>query len=272
MIQIPEFDRRDDLFAFLRENKRFMLDSKKSEVKHSDSVETHLFNYEEKTDNITKAEINPDVFKMDSFKVTSVINTTNLMDSHSDVHFPGIWQKSLQEQKILYLLQEHVMSFKNIISDKVKAYTKNMTWAELGYKYDGITQALLFVSDIEKERNEYMAEQYMKDRVKNHSVGMRYVKILFAINSESKWDAEEKAVWDKYYPQIANKEVADSRGYFWAVLEAKVIEGSAVPLGSNYATPTISVGKAALSTLNNEPPLQGTQVNFLEQIKTIKFL
>ena len=47
--------------------------------------------------------------------------------------------------------------------------------------------------------------------------------------------------WDKYYPIVANKEVADERGFFWIVSEAKIIEGSAVVMGSNSATPTLSI-------------------------------
>ena len=70
---------------------------------------------------------------------------------------------------------------------------------------------------------------------------MRYVKVDLAINSESEWDKDEKALWDKYYPVVANKEVADERGYMWIVSEAKIIEGSAVVMGSNSATPTISI-------------------------------
>ena len=70
-----------------------------------------------------------------------------------------------------------------------------------------------------------MSKKYKQNKVKNHSVGMRYVKLDLAMNSESKWDEEEKKVWDKYYPIVANKEVADERGYFWVVTEAKIIEG-----------------------------------------------
>jgi len=62
-----------------------------------------------------------------------------------------------------------------------------------------------------------------------------------SVNSEEKYWAEEKANWDKYYPMVMNKEMADEYGCFWAVTEAKFIEGSAVVLGSNSATPTISV-------------------------------
>ena len=86
-----------------------------------------------------------------------------------------------------------------------------------------------------------MFEQYAKGYVKEHSVGMRYVNLEMAVNSEEKYYAEEKAIWDKYISEVANKEEAEQRGYFWAVTEAKIVEGSAVVKGSNYATPTISV-------------------------------
>lgn len=258
MIQIPEFKTKDELFQYLRQNKSLLYASKKMEAKFADAVSTHLFAIDNETGNISKASINPDILKMDSFKASVVINTTNLIDSHSDVHIPGIWNKSLKEQKNLYLLEEHKMSFRNIISDNVKAVAKMMSWKELGFDYEGETQALIFDAEIDKNRNEYMAEQYAKDRVKNHSVGMRYVKLALAINSESKFDKEEKAVWDKYINQIVNKEVAEDQGYFWAVTEAKVIEGSAVPLGSNFATPTISVGNKSFEPDNStqeEPPI-----------------
>jgi hypothetical protein len=39
-----------------------------------------------------------------------------------------------------------------------------------------------------------MFNQYAKGYVKEHSVGMRYVKLELAVNSDSKYDAEEKAI------------------------------------------------------------------------------
>ena len=198
-----------------------------------------------------KADGDNTLLEKDVLAVELVINTTNLYDSHGDVHIDGLWKKTLKEQRNLYLLQEHKMAFANIISDDVKATAKTMDWSKLGYPYEGQTQALVFNTSIEKKRNPFMFEQYARGYVKNHSVGMRYVQLELAINSESEWDKEEKAVWDKYYPSIANKEDVDERGYFWAVTEAKLVEGSAVPLGSNFATPTISVK-------SQEPPT-GTQ-------------
>jgi len=105
-----------------------------------------------------------------------------------------------------------------------------------------------------------MFDQYAKGFVKNHSVGMRYVKLDLALNSDSKFDQEEKEVWDKHIDSVVNKQDAEDQGYFWAVSEAKIIEGSAVPVGSNQITPVLNIeGKGAgQTTPNNEPP-KGTQ-------------
>ena len=138
-------------------------------------------------------------------------------------------------------LQEHEREFDKVISDNALGAVELMTWKSLGFPYNGKTEALVFNSTIQKKRNEFMFNQYSNGWVKNHSVGMRYVKMDLAINSESEYDKEEKELFDKYYPVIANKEVADERGYFWVVSEAKIIEGSAVVMGSNSATPTLSV-------------------------------
>ena len=108
-----------------------------------------------------------------------------------------------------------------------------------------------------------MFKQYADVNVTNQSVGMRYVKLLLAVNNEEY--KTEKEIWDKYYPVIANKSAADEQGYFWAVTEAKVVEGSAVPIGSNQVTPTISVNtKEAGETHFNQEPPKGTQIqNYL---------
>ena len=105
-----------------------------------------------------------------------------------------------------------------------------------------------------------MFDKYKQGKVKNHSVGMQYVSIKMAINDERY--TEEKATWDKYIEMIANKSDAEAQGYFWAVTEAKVIEGSAVIRGSNYATPTQSVEQtkgAVIDTPETIEPDKSTQ-------------
>ena len=140
--------------------------------------------------------------------------------------------KSLISQAVEKERQKH-----NKINFDVKSSSSQTIFEDA----DGETEALVFDANIEKSRNPFMFEQYAKGYVKEHSVGMRYVDIFMCVNSGEQWAKEEKENWDKYYPEIINKDVADSMGYFWAVTTAKVIEGSAVVKGSNYATPTISV-------------------------------
>ncbi len=246
-IDIPNFDTKEELFDFLIENKALLTQQKKSMTKHADSILTVG------SDNIGKAAapINPDATELQA-KV--VINTTNILDSHSDVHIKGIWNKALKENKNLYLLQEHQMSFDKVISSEVKASAQMMSFKELGFpQLKGEAQALVFDTTISKDVNPYMFKLYANGRVKEHSVGMQYVKIALAINSEEEGREEAKAVWDKYIDQVANKQDAEKQGFFWAVTEAKFHEGSAVLMGSNSVTPTMSV-----ESKDNEQPLKNT--------------
>jgi len=253
-----EFATKEDLFTALRENKSTLIAQKKGQNKESDST-FYFVGVETEKGEVVKAEENE---SSDPTKLKAVlaINTTNLLDSHGDVHLKGIWKKSISEQKNVLLLQEHQMKFDKIISDNVTVSTKTMSWKSLGYDLEGNTEVLMFGAEIDKDRNEFMFKQYAKGYVKEHSVGMRYVKIEMAINSESKYDSEEKAVWDKYYPEIVNKDLADSRGYFWAVTEAKVIEGSAVVKGSNFATPTISIEAVKDTPIEQEQKQEPAEV------------
>lgn len=245
------FETKEQMFKSLRENKADIIAQKKMANKETDAFSFMFTQINSKGETIKSDAI--DVSNVNTLRVKLVLNTTNIMDSHSDVHIKGIWKKTLQEQKLLYLLQEHKMQFDHIITDNVKAFVETKTWSELGEKYKGDTEALIFEAEISKDRNPYMFEQYAKGYVKNHSVGMRYVKLFLAINSDSKWDVEEKDIWDKYIDEIANKEQADEQGYFWAVTEAKIVEGSAVPLGSNRITPTLETeSKEAVKDTSKE--------------------
>jgi len=247
MIDIPTFDNPIDEIKFIQANKKAIEHQKKSALKFSDEINFYHDTIQKVS--TEKSEEYNEVFKAESKDTDNliqrklVINTTNLIDSHMDMHVDGIWNKSLKETKYLPLLQEHKMSFDSIIScsekDGMKVYTKNMNWTDLGFNFEGKTQALIFDAPISVERNKFMFDQYKKGYVRNHSVGMNYTKILFCVGNKEWATAEEYEAWEKYYPLAVNKEIADSKGYFWAVLEAKVREGSAVVMGSNYATPTL---------------------------------
>ncbi len=237
-IKLPDglTDKRD-VFAYLVENKSLIMAQKKYEVKYADEIRHAPLFVNAKGEVTAKAE---DATADTPGQITRqlVINTTNLMDSHDDVHIPGLWKKTLKDTKNGFLLlQEHVMAFEKVIAEDVAAATRMMTWKELGAPYSGQTEALIFNPLIKQDRNPFMYSQYSNGYVKQHSVGMRYVVIELAINDEDY--KQEFATWNKYINQVANKEQAEDQGYFFPVLEAKIVEGSAVLRGSNWITPTL---------------------------------
>lgn len=255
MIQFQnmEFATKKELFKFLADNKDKLIAQKRAELKKKDMpvLVDPIIVTDAKHRAIKEAGKPADIASISSLNVVCIINTTNFLDSHMDLHLPGLWNKSLQDNKMIMHLQEHEMDFDKIIADgdQLKAYAKKYKWSELGYDYKGETEALVFESEILKSRNPFMLNQYANKWVKNHSVGMYYVKMDMAINDEEMPNYYE--AWKKYYPQIVNPEMADERGYFWYVLEAKCIEGSAVPIGSNSATPTLEPKNQPLNGTDN---------------------
>lgn len=238
-----QFSTQEKAFKFLCENKKLIIAQKKAVIKEADSL-PYYGTIEAENKEVIKA-VNYETLKDSKFiKVVAVSNACNYYDSHGDVSIKGSWNRTAKNTKDGFHLQEHQMKFDKMISNNVKFTVESKTWKELGYPYDGETDCLVMYSEVDKEDNEYMFKQYIKGKVKNHSAGLRYVDVEFAINSEADWAKEEKAVWDKYYPSIVNKEDVDERGYFLAVKEQKIIENSAVLKGSNPATPTISVESA----------------------------
>lgn len=233
------FTSQEDMFKALVQHKDQIISLKKSADKFTDGVEFGMIQEITDKDEAIKAN-NPVVdTNLTELKVRVVMNTTNLLDSHGDVHIKDIWKRTLSHSNRKLHLQEHRKAFDAVIAGDAEAYTKTVRWKTLGYDFEGSTQALMFDSVVKQSRNPMMFDQYKNGWVNNHSVGMRYVDVAMCINSEENWAKEYKENWDKYYPMVANKEDADSRGYFMAVLEAKLIEGSAVLFGSNYATPTL---------------------------------
>lgn len=266
---IPSFATQNDLFDFLIENKADLIAEKKFQLKEADSISYTPETFDK--ENADKSIADPSTFTGDRIKVKSVINTTGLMDSHSDVHITGLWTKSLRENKSIYLLQEHQMSFATIITDQVKASVQDYNWSDLGYNKVGKTQALVFDSIISKARNPFMFDQYLQGYVKNHSVGMKYVNLFMCINNKDY--KEEYANWEKYIPEVINTKDAIDQGYFWAVTEAKIVEGSAVVMGSNKVTPTLSIEEKTEpeASTHKIEPLQDTQ-QFTNAINNFKFI
>lgn len=241
------------LFNYLVKNEALIFNAKKSVTKEADGFFSAPLYVDDKGNLVNKAENEEVLTDQGRLKVVPVINTTNWYDSHGDVHIPGLWKKSLSDNKRsgFYLLEAHGRDFQDVIAEECAGMTKNLSWKELGLDISGTTEALIFNAIVEKDRNEYMYEQYRKKRVKKHSVGMQYMKILTCIDDDEY--PVQKENWDKYIQMVANREEAEESGYFWAVLEAKIMEGSAVLFGSNSVTPTLET-----SLLGKTNPIQGT--------------
>lgn len=222
------FETKKELFAELVANKTLLIEAKKAEIKCSESVQLSV---------VSKGE----VVKGESDNVIyPVINTTNYMDSHGDVHAVGIWDKSISEQtgNIHYVL-DHELKVGSVIAypKNVKPLTQMMNWTDLGVNLPGETQALIY--EVKLTGDEPQAfKRALKDGNIENSVRMQYVKVELAVN-DAEYEEENKT-WLNYIDKVANRERAEENGYFWYVKEAKIIkEGSAVLFGSNDATPIL---------------------------------
>lgn len=142
------------------------------------------------------------------------------------------------------ILQNKELAFAKKKSELMKSDFSNVVFDSINKAISGtseMVEVLIYETTISKLRNPLMFEQYKNGYVLNHSVGMRYMKLFLCVNSNEAYNASEKEDWDKYYPIILNKEDADKSNYFWAVVESKNVEGSAVVKGSNFLTPVLSM-------------------------------
>jgi hypothetical protein len=201
--------------------------------------------------------------------VYPVINTTNYLDSHNDLHIDGIWNKSVKEQQgKIYYIVNHDLALGKVISypKEVEMMVKEITWKSLGKPYEGMTQALIFKSRLTEKSNRDAYLAFRDGEEIQQSVRMEHVNIDLAIDSDEKDLTREKAMYDKFLKVMVNPEVAKERGYFWIVSEAKIYkEGSAVLFGSNDATGVLynfDTGKNQPTTIQPvAEPVQPSQFN-----------
>lgn len=245
------------LFDFLIENKSLLMTQKKSVIKEADPFHFTKPFINDKGEAFKAAPSQPD--QAGVVTINPVINTTFYYDSHGDVHIDGLWKENIKINNRIYLVQEHKSNqFDKIITNDLKAITKKMSWRDLGEDYDGVTEALIFSNcKVTPKRNPFMYEQYKSGYVENHSVGMIYVNLSLAINDEDY--KEEFAEWNKYIDKIANRNEVEKAGYFWPIKEAKIVEGSAVPIGSNPCTPTLNNNMEVVTQSTKNQPVSTTE-------------
>lgn len=249
-----EFSSKEEMFLALKENKTRIIGLKKAAIKESDPIGFEI--------KITKADgeaektDNPEI--KDGDTIYPIINTTNILDSHGDVHLDGIWNNSVKDQqgKIHYAVN-HELKIGTIVSfpDEVTMSVQTMSWADLKQPFLGNTQALVFAAKVTDASNKDAKKMIKARKPVQNSVRMQYVDMELCMDSNSKGMEQERLNFYTHLPKIANKDQALSEGYFWAIKEAKIVkEGSMVLAGSNPATPISYTDPAAAGQKEHQSP------------------
>lgn len=190
----------------------------------------------------------------DFIQVKAAINTTNIIDSHIDLHLSDIWNKTVADNPFTHHLKSHKADFEYVISSKAKSYNERMNFKDLGLSVDFDTTVNINEFVLERSKLPMMFDAYKSGDVNQHSVGMMYVDLDLAYFDEE--SQKEMDFFNAMKAKAVNPEVADEYGYFWVVSQAKKREGSAVVFGSNSVTPTLYVKnwEPSTNTPKAEPP------------------
>lgn len=263
------FETKVDMLKALKENKEQIINLKKSNIKISQGVNIKFKNHsiiKDAEEKIKQLEFG-DVVKV-------AMNATNYLDSDNDLLINNSWNRTAKEQNgKTYHIINHELSVGNII-----AYPKDVTitvedvdWSKLGKNYNGKTQVLVFDSKLTEKTNKDAFLAYRDGEAIEHSIRLIYIKIDLALDSNAREDVYEKELYDKHYPDIANKDDFEDIPYFWVVSEAMIYkEGSMVLFGANDATPILEKDDTPLDNQNDSS--QGNQDKFIEEIKNYKFI
>ena len=245
--------KKEEIDYLVKHNKE-IIEFKKAVVKHTTPTTTEAENSSTFKALSTSKEHDTD----NVIKRTVIGNTYNWLDSHGDVHLDGTFGKSISErQNKIWHLHDHEQKITAKVGIHSKIYEAPVEWSDLGIKKAGTTTALMMDSDIRKDYNNLIFQEYKDGNIDQHSVGMYYVKIDFAVN-----DKDHKAefkTWNDNIENIGNREKAEELGYFYAVKEAKLVEISAVLQGSNELTPTIEAKDIEPEQSTQKEPEQSTQ-------------
>ncbi|CAA0144181.1 hypothetical protein [Tenacibaculum maritimum] len=251
-VEIPHFKTKKERFSYLKKNAKEIISKKKSMPITSDdySYGCKSISYGKDTNKPNTKTVKVDETLSDNeIKVEVIANLSGWCDSHYDVLISDCWKKTISERgasnkQLIYHLKNHNYSTDAIVGKCVEMSSENIDLSQFNIESQIKTaQALIGCSIVSKKYDKKVFELYYDDEIKQHSIGLRYMKLYLCINSEDEDYKEEKANWDKYYSQVINKDKVDKLGFFWAVTEIKLLEYSAVLFGSNELTTVQSTSK-----------------------------
>lgn len=252
-VVIPNHTTKSELFKYLRENETQIIKQKCSMPIKSDIFDYGCLPINE------KATIKEDgsALQPNEIEVNAIANLSGWCDTYMDVMIKDSWKKTINDKAIVYHLKNHKYTTDDIVGKNAELYVKNIDTSYFGITSDVTkAQALMMRSTVTKEYDEKTYLLYKDNQIKQHSIGLRYVIIKLCLNSDVEEDKTYRKNWDSYYSQVINKDLIDSKGYFFAVVEAKILENSCVLFGANENT-----GVYSTSEKDNEPSDIDTQKN-----------
>lgn len=271
------FETKELLFKALKENKEDIVALKKAQIQKSceknSTVVARPLDYLKLSEQVKNIALDDNYYYI-------VVNTTKVLDSHSDLHLDGLWKRTIKAQQGKnYLVADHKLELEKVIAKKeyIEMFTATIPFALVGKDYEGETQALIYKVRKDKIINKTAKEWLDSGDSIEASVRMQYVDIELAMDSEAKADEAEKKAFDNTIDLIANKSEFEEIPYFWIVKEAKQIqESSLVVFGSNDVTGQLDVkiletAKSTSETIDSSNDTQAEAekqlTNFLTSIK-----
>lgn len=263
LIKIPEFATKADAYSYLRKNSKDIIAQKRAFPTTTDDLEFGYSIIQTEKKFTTKSKDGGEVQVEDAeVKVDIIANMSGWCDSQMDVMIEDNWNKSIKDlgasgQRLFYHLKDHGERYQYtlgaVIGRDPELYTKDVSLDMFNFKSDiKKAQGLLMTSTVPESYDCKAYQLYRDKQIKQHSIGLQYIKIYLCMDSEEDEDAMYKDNWKKYYKGVLNKERVDARGYFWAITESKILEVSAVLFGSNELTNVISTDDGSKST-SGEP-------------------
>lgn len=192
--------------------------------------------------------------------VSVVCNTSMYCDSHRDVLIKNAGKKSIRERKgMIPHLPDHEWKMTAELGDVQSVRYEERELREIGWNDEGTAQVIVMDTILIKAWNEKAFDKYRLGRVKQHSIGLRYIHLSLAVNEpdDDYWKDEYK-IWKKYIDDVINREEVEQYGYFFAVTEFMLLENSGVLFGANPLTPTLFAGEKSF-TENQPPDDEGTE-------------
>lgn len=247
-VVIPDHATKAELFKYLRDNEKQIIKQKCSMPIKSDIFDWGCLPVNEKQ----TVKEDGTALGANEIEVNAIANLSGWCDTYMDVMIKDCWKKTIQDKAIVYHLKNHKYSTDDIVGKDPELYTKMFDVSYFGLTSDvQKAQALMMRSIVSEAYDKKTYQLYRDNQIKQHSIGLRYIQIKLCLNSNVEEDKVYKESWDKYYPQVINKDLVDAKGYFFAVIEAKILENSCVLFGANQNTGVYSTSSKETEAVEN---------------------